>query len=221
VVAPGQPPEVVLPRWAGRDVPDRLLAEHRRWFESKVAWATEIAERPSELGLDRPGVVWVGGTAIPVCRVGSGARFAAVRRNGTLELRGPSADGHLGAASAVERWYRREARAVIGGLVEAEAGRLRAEPGRVSIRNPRSRWASCSSQGTLSFSWRLILAPLPVTETVVVHELVHLRIPGHGPRFRRAMDRARPGWLGDDRWLVRHEYELHRYDPGVAVLGPR
>ena len=82
--------------------------------------------------------------------------------------------------------------------------------GGVTLRDQRTRWGSASRQGRLAFSWRLILAPPEALETVVVHELAHLRVFGHGPRFwaswsRRAVPTTRT-WR---RWLRDHSTELH------------
>ena len=84
-------------------------------------------------------------------------RRTTVRRDGRLLVAslGPGA----GLDAAVERWYRREAAAVLGARSRALAARLGVEVSAVTVRDPLSRWGSCSSSGRLSFSWRLLLAP--------------------------------------------------------------
>ena len=81
-------------------------------------------------------------------------------------------------------------------VVEDEAPALGVSCRRVEIRDQRTRWGSCSPRGTLSFNWRLVLAPFEVLDYVVVHELCHLREPNHSPRFWRLVATRRPGWQG-------------------------
>jgi len=73
----------------------------------------------------------------------------------------------------------------------------------------RTRWGSASRAGRLSFSWRLVLAPPEALETVVIHELAHLRVFGHGPRFWAVVAARRPDHVAWRHWLRDHSMELH------------
>ena len=72
---------------------------------------------------------------------------------------------------------------------------------RVSIRNQRSRWGSCSPRGHIALNFRLLLMPPHVREYILVHELMHLRQPNHSIRFWRLVDAACPGFRDAERWL--------------------
>jgi predicted metal-dependent hydrolase len=211
IVGPRRPLEVIVPDGTEDGVIDAFLEEKRRWVEAKVQQAEAIAARPPRLGLNRAGVVWLGGEAVPVERR-DGLRSVANLRNGRLIVSGPTD----GIASAVERWYRREARQRIEAVLSAQALRLQLQHASVGIRDPRTRWGSCSRRGHLSFSWRLVLAPRSVLEYVVVHELCHLREPSHSRSFWRLLEAARPGWQEQARWLREHGQELHAYAPTVG-----
>jgi predicted metal-dependent hydrolase len=113
--------------------------------------------------------------------------------------------------SASEAWI--AAREVISAAVEEEASRLGVAYRRIRVADQRTRWGSCSSAGTLSFSWRLVLAPLAVLDYVVVHELCHLRVPNHSPRFWTLVEHARPGWREQRAWLRKHGPELLAFRP--------
>jgi hypothetical protein len=89
----------------------------------------------------------------------------------------------------------------------------------IAIRDARTRWGSCSRDGTLSFGWRLIVAPEEVMDYVVVHELCHVLVPDHSRRFWRAMASARPGWREHAAWLRDHGQEVHDYRPGWWLRG--
>lgn len=86
-------------------------------------------------------------------------------------------------------------------------GRIR----RISVRDTRSRWGSCSALGDLSFSWRLVMAPPAVLEYVVAHELAHLAEMNHSPRFWAEVARLMPDYPPPRDWLKRHGSSLHRY----------
>ena len=93
-------------------------------------------------------------------------------------------------------------------VAEAEALRLGVSYRAIQIRDQRTRWGSCSPRGTLTFNWRLVLAPHAVLDYVVVHELCHLREANHGPGFWRLVEQARPGYKVPRAWLRRHGHEL-------------
>jgi predicted metal-dependent hydrolase len=105
------------------------------------------------------------------------------------------------------------ARELVTMVLDEEAAALGVTYGRVQIRDQRTRWGSCSSRGTLSFNWRLALAPLEVLDYVVVHELCHLREPNHSPRFWRLVASRRPGWRRQRDWLGAHGPELLAFRP--------
>jgi predicted metal-dependent hydrolase len=211
IVGPRRPLEVIVPRGTSDRQVGEFLEEKRRWIERKVAAAREIAERQPRLGLIRPGVVWLECEAVPI-EQRNGRRPIARMSDGRLVVAGPAA----GAAAAIERWYRREARRRIETVVRREAERLGLEYKAIGIRDPRTRWGSCSRNANLSFSWRLAAAPLAVLEYVVVHELCHLREPSHQKPFWQLLGAVRPGWQEQARWLREHGQELHDYDPGAA-----
>ncbi len=108
----------------------------------------------------------------------------------------------------LEPWLREQARAAIQRRVELRGRELGIVPTRLAVRDQASRWGSASRRGTLSFSWRLVLTPPAVLDYVVVHELAHLKIFGHGPRFWALVRRHVPGTDAARRWLREHESDL-------------
>ncbi|MEX1169190.1 MAG: SprT family zinc-dependent metalloprotease [Chloroflexota bacterium] len=111
-------------------------------------------------------------------------------------------------ATIMEDWLRPRARSEIGRAIGRHAAGLEVAPRAISVRDQRTRWGSASRQGRLAFSWRLILAPPEALETVVIHELAHLRIFGHGPRFWSLVASRRADHLVWRRWLREHSMEL-------------
>jgi predicted metal-dependent hydrolase len=113
------------------------------------------------------------------------------------------------AGRVLDAWFREQARFAIDATILDHAAALGVTPATVALRDPRSRWGSASRQGRLMFSWRLVLAPPEALETVVVHELAHLRVFGHGPRFWAVVASRRADHLVWRRWLRAHSLELH------------
>jgi hypothetical protein len=113
----------------------------------------------------------------------------------------PSRVSDSSACTLTEQQGRREAHARILLIAQSEAAALGVSYTRLTLRDQRSRWGSCSSKGALSFNWRLVLAPHDVLDYVVVHEVCHLAEHHHGPAFWQLVARAgrstsnrRTGW---------------------------
>lgn len=146
-------------------------------------------------------------------------RDALTGRRSTVERTGGEAEDELLVALGVgERrpldrilgaWFRERAAAAIDAAVANHGAALGVRPAKVDIRDPRSRWGSASRKGRLMFSWRLVLAPPASLETVVVHELTHLRVFGHGPAFWALVASRRPTHLADRAWLRRNAHAVH------------
>jgi predicted metal-dependent hydrolase len=99
--------------------------------------------------------------------------------------------------------------------VEKHAKTLTCDPKRIAIRDQATRWGSCSTSGTLSFSWRLIFAPPFVLDYVAAHEVAHMREMNHGPRFWRLLRDTVPGMQKARAWLKANGAELHRFGSDI------
>ncbi len=119
----------------------------------------------------------------------------------------------LDPSAVSESEARTAARELVSALAEGEAERIGVEYRRIRIGGQRTLWGSCSPGGTLSFNWRLVLAPLEVLDYVVVHELCHLRVPNHSRRFWELVERHRPHWRQQRDWLRNHGPELLAFRP--------
>lgn len=202
---------VVLPRRMPLAEAERLVVEHRAWLErhlSRAATAREqLAARPA-LGEGR--VLSVAGEPCRISAVEMGRSRPARGRVEVVEGGLVVRLGHDGRETSelLERWLRERAREVITERVSFLAPGLDVRPGRISIRDQTSRWASASADGSLSFSWRLLLAPPFALDAVVVHELAHLRIRGHTRRFWSLVERHAPRTREARRWLRENATEL-------------
>ena len=108
-------------------------------------------------------------------------------------------------------FLKREARKLLETRSREFAARIGANPRRVAVRDTASRWGSCSVTKSISYSWRLILAPPFVFDYVVAHEVAHLREMNHGPRFWKLVRSLVADIHAPQAWLRKNGVALHRY----------
>lgn len=118
---------------------------------------------------------------------------------------------HDRAAARVQGFMKERARARLVAASDRYAARLGREYSRLTLRDTRSRWGSCSSRGALMFSWRLIMAPACVLEYVAGHEVAHLAQMNHSPRFWQVVEDIHGPHEAPRRWLRENGETLHRY----------
>jgi predicted metal-dependent hydrolase len=114
-------------------------------------------------------------------------------------------------ARRISDFLKRAAKSDLEAASRLAAERLGVKLKRVSIRDPSSRWGSCSTTGVLSYSWRLIFAPPFVLDYLAAHEIAHLVEMNHSRAFWRLVERICPHVTRAKAWLDAHGSELHRY----------
>ncbi len=186
--------EVVLPRRAPARDAAAAVIELRPWIERRMA---EL-ERARALVAARGGTVPYLGKQLSLVPEPGRTR---VRRRGAGELAVPAG---IERVPALERWYRRAARLEVAPRLDRACARTGMAYTKLTIRGQRTRWASCSPSGAMSFNWRLLLAPEPVLDYVVWHEVCHLEVMDHSARFWALLAAHCPGYREQSRWLRRH-----------------
>ena len=183
---------VTLPKKAAERRAAEAVRELRPWIDRRRAALTSAAREVAR----EPGTLpYLGATLRVVAEPGR----ERVHRRGDLLL-APPGDAH----EAIERYYRRRARAEIAPRLDAATARAGSTYKGLTIRGQRTRWASCSSDGAMSFNWRLLLAPEAVLDYVIEHEVCHLEVMDHSPRFWALLESRAPGWREHAGWLRRY-----------------
>lgn len=108
-------------------------------------------------------------------------------------------------------WLKKEAKTRLSDLALEKAEQLGVKVGRVTVRDTRSRWGSCAYDGSLNFSWRMLLTPPFVFDFIVAHEVAHIIERNHGREFHRLVDELTPSAEQAEAWLSAHGADLHRY----------
>ncbi|HEY1834118.1 MAG TPA: SprT family zinc-dependent metalloprotease [Solirubrobacteraceae bacterium] len=184
--------EVVLPARAPERAAAAAISELRPWIERRLAEARATLESIA----GREGMVPYLDSSLELVAEPGRTR---VHREGARLL--VPAGEHR---PALERFYRRRARVEIAPRLD-RATALTGHPySGLDIRGQRTRWASCSAGGRMSFNWRLLLAPSRVLEYVVWHEVCHLEVLDHSQRFWSLLESRWPGYREDRRWLSEH-----------------
>jgi len=182
---------VTLPRRAPLREADAAVQELAPWIERRrralARAAAEVARTPGT-------VPYLGSELQLVAEPG---RTRAHRRGDVLLV--PE-----GGGEAIERWYRRAARSEFTQRLDAATARAGVTYTRLTIRGQRTRWASCSAGGAMSFNWRLLLAPEAVADYVVEHEVCHITVMDHSKRFWALLEARVPDWRDHAAWLRRY-----------------
>ena len=187
-----------IPRRGSEREARRFVARQRDWLERA---------RGRQQARPRAPATWTAGTAVlwrgESCIIGVAADGARPMVGlGQDVFRMPRLDGDLRPALEAQFWRRARIE------LPARTWELAAATGialtRVTIRNQRARWGSCSAGGTISLNWRLVQAPAAVRDYLIYHELMHLREMNHSGRFWARVAAVCPDWRTAERWLAQH-----------------
>jgi predicted metal-dependent hydrolase len=184
---------VVLPRRASEREAAAAVRELEPWIRRRIEECEHARQTVAARGDSVPFL----GNLLPV-RAEPGRR--RVHRRGDVLLVPGGADRLV----ALERWYRRTAREEVALRLDRACAATGSDYTALTIRGQRTRWASCSRSGAMSFNWRLLLAPEPVLDYVVWHEVCHLEVMDHSPRFWALLAQRCPDYREQALWLRRH-----------------
>jgi predicted metal-dependent hydrolase len=199
--------EVVLPHHFPLRKVEPFVQEKRPWIERTLRRMRESEEvfPPARL-CDGGEVPYLGERLFLAVRVEPSRARAHVARRGS-EL-GVALGPGTPLQGALEAWYRRRARGEVAPRLDAAVARAGQTYSSLQIRGQRTRWASCSTSGAMSFNWRLLLAPAEILDYVVEHEVAHLDVQDHSPRFWKLLASRCARWREHEAWLRRHGHAL-------------
>jgi len=199
---------LTIPRYTDVREADRFLTKSLDWIRERLEGVPDA-------------VPFADGAVVPLRGNGHIVAFAGRRRgHAVVEIEEGRANGlpRLVVSGAEEHGARRlrdwligEARRDLEERVDVHARRLGLVAKRIAVRDQKSRWGSCTSDGQLSFSWRLVLAPPLVLDYVAAHEVAHLAEMNHGPRFWKLVQQTMPQLEEAKHWLRMHGMQLYRY----------
>lgn len=176
--------EVVVPEGRTSDEALAFVTANQEWVVEQLARARRFVTMRRHEKRSH-GEVLFQGNAMPVKVIRSETWRGPNRV--LLEEGGISITCAVGSSTqpgrSLENWLRKQARDRIEQNLQVIAKRIKRSPGRVYVMGQRTKWGNCSALGNLSFNWRLIMAPEYVLRYIVTHEMVHLAVPDHSPKF--------------------------------------
>lgn len=185
----------------------RALTDVARFAQERADWLeAHLGALPDHVSLVPGATFNLRGTLCRITTEGQG-RLAYVTEGDLQVLHVPGLEET--AERRVIRFLKAEAKADLTRAVEAYCAALGVAARRVTVKDTKSRWGSCTSDGRLAFSWRLIMAPPAVLDYVAAHECAHLLEMNHSPAFWAHVQSCRPTWKRERNWLRRHGRELH------------
>ena len=208
---------LTIPRSVAKSEAREFLLSREAWIREKITELRQkLAEQPSRTatplrwdGTDR---LPLRGAEVPVRLFASRARQPSVRM-GTQAIELSVPPSWLAQPQRLQRLlrdaFKREALLDAQRMLDEESERLDVCFAGPRIADQKTLWGSCTAQGLISLSWRLVMAPPAVLRYVAVHELCHVRHHDHGPRFWKLVARQMPGFETHRRWLREHGPTLH------------
>lgn len=181
------------------------MADVDRFVRSKETWLRRhLDNRPSEVQIGL-------GASVPVegvdHRIVAGRGRVPVLSGTDLEVPGPEDK----IPTKLQAWFKLRARDALVAASDMYSAKLGRPYSRVTLRDTRSRWGSCTSDGGLMYSWRLIMAPPEVLAYVAAHEVAHLAEMNHSPAFWALVSDLYGDWKPQRDWLKTDGIDLHRY----------
>lgn len=179
-----------------------FIQHHTEWIRRKQAEA--LATLPAVPNQYTPGELFMYlGNAYPLEIVKGQKKPLLLEENFRLA---ESAQVH--ARLTFEHWYRAQAKQILTERVNLYASQYLFQYRKIGITSARTRWGSCGANGSLNFSWRLILTPLEAVDYVVVHELVHTVFHNHSRRFWGKVEKIMPDYKERRKWLQTNGQQL-------------
>lgn len=187
-------------------LPSRMaLAEARAFVEAQAGWiARQVAQAPVPCRARVGATIPLRGQEVTLIE---GAGRSARLQGGAIAV-----PDDAQAGPRVRALLTTLARSHLAEAVDRHAAALGRVPGKLTLRDTRSRWGSCSSRGDLMFSWRLVMAPPEVLDYVAAHEVAHLAHMDHSPRFWAQVEALMPDWRPRRDWLRAEGARLHAVD---------
>ena len=198
---------VVVPAPYNVEELPNLLRKKKRWILDKLAKYGKGYPLAAEKALKNGDfILYLGQHMKMVEQHDSGMADSVKLEKDRLLLNLGSQNSRLNLV--VEWWYRQQAEILIKKRAAELCSRLGVTYGRLTIRGAKTRWGSCSRKSNLNFNWKLMMAPEPVIDYVIIHELAHLKEMNHSKKFWELVAEHCPQWRKHKRWLKEHEAEL-------------
>jgi predicted metal-dependent hydrolase len=192
---------LTLPRRHSQRAIQEFLLTSSDWMR------TQLSKQPPKTSLEDGAALMLRGVDVTIQTTGK-LRGTVAYNEESQTLSVPGAEGHI--QRRLTDWLKQQALADLRQATTTYAAKMEVTYKRIAVRDQKSRWGSCTTDGTLSYSWRLVLAPPFVLDYVAAHEVAHLREMNHSPKFWRLVLTHCKDTRRAKSWLKQHGTLLHR-----------
>lgn len=181
----------------------RMIMEFVRtksdWLEETLARFKKKQSANPTLRFEEGGLFWYLGKQYPLSLVSTQSKIFSFRQGFFLKK-----DHYPQIKSIFEKWYKQEARSILCERTQNYAQKFGFSFKKINITSAKTRWGSCSSRGSINFTWRLVMAPLEIIDYVIIHELVHTKVPNHSRKFWEQVEKYLPDYRKRRLWLKKN-----------------
>lgn len=192
------PPQVPLARL------QEILLQKRDWLRKH--WLQQQAQRVEPAANLVQQILWRG--EVWPLQLQAAARWRIALQDGVIAVSGPQLDDEATLAARLQQWQKQQAKALIGERLVLLATRAARPLRSWALSSARTRWGSCSADGSIRLNWRLLQAPPAILDYVIAHELAHLLHMNHSADFWAEVSRLYPDWQAARRWLKQQGHTL-------------
>ena len=206
--------EISVPKTVETAELQKLLHKNQKWILKRSEQLNLLAANPVNTSLNHGSQVLYQGRPYFLHIHPSDTKHPAIFLHpGRIHLSIPVAkmnDSSLLAYDMLRRWYIENATHHFTEKTTFWAGRIAVQPAKISIRDQKTRWGSCSSRGNINFNWRIVMAPPEIMDYLVIHELCHMRIPNHSSLYWQLVEQFMPEYRQRRDWLKHNSRLLTR-----------
>lgn len=197
--------EVTAPTGTGMDRLQQVLREKSAWLLRQLQRLETAAANSTNASLTHGATVLYQGAPHSLLLLADGGKKPQVTRNhGAIAIHLSELVGYDNDPAvyrALKNWFGEQAQIRLLERTRYWASHIGVTPQRIVLRDQKTRWGSCSSCGAISFNWRIIMAPPPVLDYLVIHELCHMLQPNHSPKYWLEVAHWCPDFRNQRNWL--------------------
>ena len=194
--------EVVVPARMGTPEAVTLIDKHRAWICTQVKRIERIKVKQGSAPVEPGSILYQGSPyAINIMHRDSTKSHVKIDERSQIVIVTLPKKSKIKPLAVLESKFRSLSKTALMDSVQKRADQIAVKPSRLTIRDQRTRWGSCSSRGTISLNWRLIMAPPEVLDYVVVHELCHMKEHNHSQAFWKLVESHCPDFKQLRKWL--------------------
>jgi predicted metal-dependent hydrolase len=179
----------------------QIIQAKMKWLTKQVARLTALADTEVNTEIRNGATALYLGHRIRIVSATDSSHHSVNLRDNILTITTSTRDSDGAAHQLLQTWYVRQATALLQAQTAVWSAKIGVRPKRITVKDQKTRWGSCSALGNINYNWRIIMAPLQVVDYLIVHELCHLLVPNHSAYFWAAVATYLPDFKKHQAWL--------------------